>query len=466
MKTRSLRRQIISSILLAEILCALAFSGAALLHEWNVRVRALDTTIKGRSDSLLGAIQDAEDPDDNVTVDPNELDLPREDVYAVYNQGGRLLGASTAAPAGLIERGSDGVSIRRLGDQPYRVLQREGIRIIDRPENGGVGLRRPVTIIYAVRSEHVWHEVLGAASFYAGIGALLIGATAGFMLLLLQRILRPLQELATAAGGISFRSLTFKAPPSAVQLQELRPLAETLAAMVSGLKHSFDQQTRFVGDAAHELKTSVAVVRSSVQLLMLRPREPKEYVSGLQTILFDNARVEELVAHMLVSARFEEQASNRELRPTDRTDLAFASQRIIERLRSFTDAQEAIVRLRATNSTAVKLSADELDVVVSNLLVNAAQHSAFQSEILLSIFERPGFAILQVEDHGEGISKAALPHVFERFYREDSSRSRETGGAGLGLAICKSIVEAAQGKITIESKQGVGTVVKVQLPLA
>lgn len=466
MRIRSLKRQVIVSILLAEILCASALTGAALLHEWRVRVRALDTTIKGRSDSLLGAIQDAEDPQDNVSVDPNELEIPKEDIYAVYNQGGRLLGASVFAPSALIGRGSDGVSTRRFDREPYRVLQREGVRIIDRLENGGVGLRRPVTIMYAVRSDHVWHEVLQAARFYVVVGALLIGITAASMLFLLRRILSPLQDLAAEASGISFRSLKFEAPSSALQLLELRPLAGTLAAMVSGLRQSFDQQTRFVGDAAHELKTSVAVVRSSVQLLMLRPREPKEYVSGLRTILFDNARVEELVNRMLVSARFEERAFNSDLKPAFRTDVSKVSQRTIERLKSFTEAHEVAIKSRLMASSTVQLSADELEVLISNLLVNAAQHSAAETEIVVSIFERSSSVILQVEDFGEGISKAALPHVFERFYREDSSRSRETGGAGLGLAICKSIVEAAQGTIAVESTQGVGTIVTVRLPLA
>ena len=402
----------------------------------------------------------------NVTVDPQELDLPREDVYAVYNQGGRLLGSSASAPAELVDRGMDGVSVRKYGRKPYRVLQREAIRIIDRPENGGVGLRRPVTIIYAMRSEHLWREVLEAAKFYVAVGALLIGATAGLMLLLLRRILHPLQELAAEAAGISFRSLAFTAPRSALQVRELQPLAETLSAAVSGLRHSFDQQARFVGDAAHELKTSVAVVRSSVQLLMLRPREAKEYLAGLKSILVDNARVEELVARMLVSAKYEEQAFDIDLRSTMTADLSASAHRVVERLKSFTDAQSILVHLQVTTSSIVRISADELDVVTSNLLVNAAQHSAAGSQIDLSIFEKPGFAMLQVEDHGQGISPAALPHVFERFYREDRSRSRETGGAGLGLAICKSIVEAARGKITIESRQAVGTIVTVQLPLA
>jgi signal transduction histidine kinase len=84
----------------------------------------------------------------------------------------------------------------------------------------------------------------------------------------------------------------------------------------------------------------------------------------------------------------------------------------------------------------------------------------------LEIESMGGFALLTVQDHGYGISPEALPHVFERFYREDASRSRETGGAGLGLSICKAIVEAASGTIEIESTVGLGTTVRVKLPAA
>src|ERR1700722_8596611 len=147
-KTRSLIRQTIGIVLGAQILCTALLCGAALLHEWHTRFRAFDVRIQGHSDSLLGAIQDAEDPDDNVTIDPTELKIPDEDVYAVYNQGGRLLGTSARASESLISRGKDGFRDLRTNGTSYRVLQREALRVIDRAENGGVGLRRPVTIVY------------------------------------------------------------------------------------------------------------------------------------------------------------------------------------------------------------------------------------------------------------------------------------------------------------------------------
>ena len=116
--------------------------------------------------------------------------------------------------------------------------------------------------------------------------------------------------------------------------------------------------------------------------------------------------------------------------------------------------------------TPVRSSADDIDVLVSNLIINATQHSRDGGLIAVKVQPMGGFALLTVQDHGYGISPEALPHVFERFYREDASRSRETGGAGLGLSICKAIVEAASGTIEIESTVGLGTIVYVKLPSA
>jgi signal transduction histidine kinase len=463
-KTRSLRRQLIVSILVVELLCALAFAGAALVHEWHLRMHALDVLLQGRSDSLLGAIQDAEDPEDNVVIDPVELVLPHEDVYAVYNHNGRLIGSSPGAPAELVARQGDGITTRNVGHRSYRTLQREGMRIIDRLETGGSGLQRPVTIVYSVPTRRVWHEVQEAASFSIGASLLLLLVTSVAILILLRRALLPIQELSSAAEGISLRSLKFQPPSSAMELTELRPLAETLSKAIEGLRHSVEQQNRFLGDAAHELKTAVAIVHSSIQLLLMRRRNASENVSGLDALLGDNLRVTELVSRMLDAARFAESDAQRVEDSAIATDLSEISLRVVVRLQPLLDAHKVRVELQSQTEALVREQAEQLDTLVSNLVVNAAQHSKEGGVIELRVEVNGGSVSLTVRDYGHGISPEALPHVFERFYREDSSRARETGGAGLGLSISKSIVEAAAGTIEIESVLAVGTTVRVKLP--
>ncbi len=463
MKSSSLTRRALGTVLLAELLCAFAFSGTALLHERQSRLRAFDVSLQGRSDSLLGAVQDAEDPDDNVAIDPAELSLPTADVYAVYNQGGRLLGASEGAPTALIARDASGFSNRRWHGRDYRVLQREAVRIIDREEYGAKGLRRPVTLVYAARTGHIWHEIFEAAEFYMLVSLVLLFVTTGLLLLLLRRVLRPLDLLAVAAGGISASTLHFEAPPEALQLRELAPLATALSAAMDRLRAAFARQHRFVGDGTHELKTAVAVVRSTVQLLTLRPRSPEEYQAGLERVLEDNSRVEELVSRMLLLAQMEEPGASQ----TAITDLAQSAATVLRRVQSFAEAQGVQLQAAPGVRLPVRLAPERAEVLLSNLVVNAVQHSARGGTVWVALEQTHGtHAVLTVTDHGSGIGPQALPHVFERFFREDRSRSRATGGAGLGLAICHAIVEAAQGTIAVESEPGHGTAVRVIFSLA
>jgi signal transduction histidine kinase len=460
-KQRSLGGRAVALVLITEIICAVAFSLTSLWHERRIRQRALDVMLQGRSDSLLGAIQDAEDPQDNVTIDPEELRLPTEDAWAVYKPDGRLLGKSLNASPSLTDPAPAGFHNTRAAERQYRVLVRSGLRIIDRNENGGEGLRRPVMIVYATPMAHMLHEIRQAAAFYVGLSALLILLTASILIFSFRRLLQPLDELAANAAGVGVHSENFTAPQSALQIRELRPLAEALSATIGRLRHALQVEHRFIGDAAHELKTAVSVVRSSVQLLTLRERSSAEYMQGLDRVLEDNERIEQLVARMLTLGRFEEQAeSDRAL-----TDLSGSVARTIQNLAPWTEARDVFVAHEAPSCATVPLTAEAADTLVSNLVMNAVQHSPSGARVSVRISKSraKGHVILEVEDKGAGIPTESLPHVFERFYREDTSRSRQTGGAGLGLAICKSIVQGAGGTIQIHSTPGQGTTVTVRL---
>jgi signal transduction histidine kinase len=223
-------------------------------------------------------------------------------------------------------------------------------------------------------------------------------------------------------------------------------------------------QHRFVSDAAHELKTAVAVERSTVQLLTLRTRSSEEYSEGLSRVLQDNERLEQLVGRMLTLGRFEEQSVN----SSDSADLSRIAQRTTESLRHVIEARDITLVLDLQENVEVALSEEAAETLISNLLMNAVQHSPHGSKVRLSVRVDPLIeerAILQIEDYGTGIGSESLPHIFERFYREDRSRSRETGGAGLGLAICKSIVEGVGGYIEVDSVLGRGTTATATLKL-
>lgn len=462
MRKTSLSNQLIAGVLLAELICAAAFSAVAIGHEMHGRRRAFDVMLRGRADSLLGAVQDAEDPEDNVTVDPSELVLPKQDVYEVVSPTGRILGQSPAiSPAALAALNTPhppGYFNFKIKGEHYRALHFDGVRVIDREENGGI--RRPVTVLYASSTHDLWREAVEAVQFYILAGVLLLAITGIALVWFLRRRLSPLQELAAIASRVSARSWDFVPPDNVLRTSELAPIALSIEQLLAGLHQSFERQRQLTGDAAHELKTSIAVLKSSLQLLAMSPRTTGQYAAGLDGLLLDTERMEDLASRMLALARLEETPAV----STETTDLATTLRTVAGRLRPLAERREVIVEIAAGQPHPVPLADSDSEALCSNLILNAIEHSPAHSRVTAALSLRGALTELRVTDRGEGIPAAALPHVFDRFYRADRSRARTSGGAGLGLSICKAIVERANGTIAIQSEVGVGTEVTVTLP--
>lgn len=462
MKPRSLTRQLIAGVLLAELICAALFSAIAVGHEMHGRRRAFDVMLRGRADSLLGSVQDAEDADDNVIVDPTELVLPRQDLYEVLSPSGRVLGHSPESSADqlalLSSPHTTGYFNFRIGREHYRALRFDGIRIIDRLETGG--LRRPVTVLYAAPTHDLWHEALEAVRFYILAGILLLTLTGIALVWFLRRRLAPLQELATIASRVTTLSWEFLPPADVLRTAELAPIALSIGELLKGLRQAFERQRQLTGDAAHELKTSIAVLKSSLQLLAMLPRTAEQYEAGLEELLLDTERMEELVSRMLTLARLEESP----LEQNSSCDLQQVLLSVTQRLGPLAELKRVALHVSESDARIVSLRSDDADVLCSNLIVNALQHSLPTGQVTVAVQASEEATLLRVNDQGEGIPASALPHLFERFFRADRSRSRASGGAGLGLSISKAIVERANGKIQIQSTEGIGTEVTVSLP--
>jgi signal transduction histidine kinase len=465
MKQSSLSRQLIVGVLLAELLCAGVFSGVSIGHEMHGRRRAFDVMLRGRADSLLGAVQDAEDPEDNVTVDPTELAVPKQDAYVVLSPSGKIVGESpTSAASILVSQGAShkaGYFNFKAKDDYFRALRLDGIRVIDREEGNG-GLRRPVTVLYASPTRGMWHEAVEAVQFYVAASVLLLAVTCVALVWFLRRRLSPLQELAQIAGRVSACSWEFVPPDTVLHTSELAPIAISIEGLLNGLRQSFERQRQLTGDAAHELKTSIAVLKSSLQLLTLSPRTTAQYEAGLEGLVVDTERMEDLATRMLALARLEESP----MESNQSSDLRSAVRSVADRLRPLADFRRVSLEINASEARNVVMQPDDADVLCSNLIMNALQHSPPEGRVCAVIETRDGLTELRITDQGEGIPPTALPHVFDRFYRADRSRSRNSGGAGLGLSICKAIVERSNGVIEIHSTVGIGTEVTVKIPIA
>lgn len=494
MKPYSLTRRMIATVLLIELAAALCVSSVAFFYERHTHFRAFDVRLRGRADSVFGAVQDADDVDDNVMLDGSERTSPADDIYEVQDASGRLLGRS-ANWAGSQSLKMDGRSRHGAHDRehspreqsqddeayarlsihgtPYRVIRINGVRVVNPGEKNG-SIRRYVTVYYGSPITRVWNAVLDAVAFYAGSSLLVLAITGILMSWLLNRGLAPLRMLAAAAGEVSVTSWTFTPPEEVRGTQELAPLVVALESLLAGLKQSFEQQQRFVGDAAHELKTGVALVKSSLQLLGMKPRTQAEYEAGLERCLVDCARMEELVFQMLTLARIEESPESSNLEPSSAqttTDLLSVITEVAQGVETMAQLRNISIQIESAAVTedeplTARIEAEQLKLLCSNVLMNAIQHCPPGAVVRVQLQKQGNRAVIEVRDEGDGIDPRDLPYIFERFSRGDPSRSRNTGGAGLGLAICKAITDHAHGTIAIESARHVGTIVTICLPVS
>jgi signal transduction histidine kinase len=464
-KKRSIAFRLISAVLLVELVSAVFVILLAFGYERHMHFRSFDVMLRGRADSVLGAVQDAEDAADNVMLNKADLHLPPDDIYEVYDNSGRLLGRSPnwQGSGNAWMQSGNGFSQLSLNDRDYRVLRQHGSRMVDPGASDG-GKVRKVTVVYGAPTERVWHAIRNALHFYAVGSLLLLLITGPLIAWLLHRGLLPLRQLAALAGQVSANSWEFSPPASARETSELAPMTAALESTLQRLQRSFEQQRTFVSDSAHELKTAVAVVKSSLQLLGLKERTTAEYHAGLERTLADTQRLEELVAKMLTLARVESGVPQPEIHAS--SSMADCVRETIAQLISIAALKAVDVIVKSTDDSPIALAPDDGRLVVENLLMNALQHSPRNAKVVVALRADAATVELTVADQGEGIDPDALPHIFDRFYRGDPSRARSTGGAGLGLAICKALVERAGGTIELKSEPGKGSTAIVRLPKA
>ena len=459
----SMTRRLILTVLTLELLSAATLIGTVAIHERQLRLNAFDTTLTGTAQTLFGAVQDADDISDNLLMDMRGIHLAKNSAFRVEDEKGNLLGATGIVPSFSQQRASQDPTFHnaQIKGRDYRFVILHGIRIID-PGTANGGTEHGVVVTYGMPMKHLWHEVLEAIRFLAIATILLLSMTAVILAWMIRKSLSPVYELAHEAGRINLNSCRFDPPASAKEITELRPLANALEAALSRLQDSFQQQRRLTHDAAHELKTDLAIVKSSLQLLRMRKRSQQEYDHGLIQTLDDLTRLESTIQKMLTLARLEQPSSNNSDKPTSifwkSIDAA------VQQVQPFAEIKEINISTEFHTKTDVPVDSRDAVLLCSNLLMNALQHSPEGSSIRVTLTSEGPWAKLFIQDEGEGIHPEDLPHLFEPFYRGDPSRSRKSGGSGLGLSICKAICDRAGGSIEIWNRLPKGASVTVSLP--
>ncbi|MEX2156421.1 MAG: ATP-binding protein [Gemmatimonadales bacterium] len=278
------------------------------------------------------------------------------------------------------------------------------------------------------------------------------------------RALEPVDRMITEVREITDGRSLHRRLALPMERDELGRLAETLNQMMTRLERSFAALRRFTADASHELKTPLTVVRAGVERAITRPDLPQETLAALEETLQEVNRMTELLDALLTLARADEGRADLHREPVDLRAIIEEAGETGELL-----AEHAGVTIE------IRMPPDPLVLAVDqsrmrqlalNLIENAVKYTPRGGQVSVELGASDGRVLLTVADSGIGIAPGDLPHIFDRFWRADSARTRtgERPGTGLGLAICKWIAEAHGGTIEVQSRPGRGTTFTVALP--
>ncbi len=358
-------------------------------------------------------------------------DLPGVEV-AVFTSQGKLLQSSTKQPP------TPFMGTRLTSSDAWISYQKGGELFI-----GSISLRdtyaalRQLAIILGV----LWLPLTmltAAASWYGG-----------------GLVLRPIRELVASAERLSGQSDDQLLTTS--DRAEFAALANSLNRLIAGVRRSATLQEQFATDAAHELRTPLAKLRTRVEMNLRRDRSVQEHVEAQRAMLVQIDQLTSIVETLMCSARTPDRSA---------TPIRFDSS-VVSAVQNWTISRDypADGISVQTSPCEVAIERDEVAMVVTNLLDNSLHHSESDRCIEVEVIANDGTAELNVRDYGKGISTGDSVLAFERFYRVDEGRSRVDGGSGIGLAVVKRIIENRGGSVAFAPVE-VGALVQIRLPLA
>jgi heavy metal sensor kinase len=289
---------------------------------------------------------------------------------------------------------------------------------------------------------------------------LLLSAVGG--LFLANRALSPVTTITNAAREINATDLSRRLDLN-LPNDEIGALANTFDGMLARLEAGFQRERQLTSDVSHELRTPLGILKAQLSLARSRPRDTDALLKMMLDMEADVNRMTTLVEQMLTLSRVEQYG----VLTFTQVDLSQILQTIVAGLELHAQSCGVTLILELPPHIDLNLQGDEerLRAAFTNLLENAIKYSSTGGHVRVSALRQWGKLTIQIADEGIGIATEHLPHLFERFYRADSDRARESGGFGLGLAIAHAIVQTHGGEIQVASEVGKGTTFKVVFPL-
>jgi heavy metal sensor kinase len=343
---------------------------------------------------------------------------------------------------------------------PSSLRLADGMRVRMATSFHSMGTRR-VLLRVAHSEEPLWQEMQEFVS------VLLLALPLGLILAgfggyaLARKALAPVDVMAHKAERISAERLSERLPVENPN-DELGQLAQAFNATLARLESAFEQLRRFTADASHELRTPLTAIRSVGEVALQTPKSATEYRDVIGSMLEETDRLTRLVDSLLTLSRADAGHVHVERTEISVLGLAQEASSLVEVL-----ADEKRQRISVQGESALVVLGDRLILrqALINLIDNAIKYSPSGSEIVVQVHPgKDSEVIVEVIDQGPGVSQEHQSRIFDRFYRVDKARSREWGGAGLGLAIARWAVEVHGGQVAVESAEGSGSTFRVTLP--
>lgn len=294
----------------------------------------------------------------------------------------------------------------------------------------------------------------------AGLMLLLFASLGGS--LIIRKALQPVKSVVKTANEITTEDLSLRIDVKNRQ-DEIGALVETFNDMIVRLEKSVNKIRQFSGDVSHELRTPLTIIRGEIEVLLRKKRTEKEYMKTLKSALEESYRMEKIIDDLLFLSRMEALDKSK-FTTTVQLEEIVAN---VVKIRNQSAVNKGLTFITENVKPAkVKGSKDLLERMITNVIDNAIRYTPSGGRIGVLLTEIQNTIKLEIRDTGIGIHDESLPYIFDRFYVVDKSRSRETGGSGLGLSIVKWITDNHGAEIEVKSKMNKGTSFIIKFPSA
>jgi two-component system OmpR family sensor kinase len=470
--TRSLRGRLLVGVISLVVVGLLISDIATYFTLQNSLLSRIDDQLRAPS-TVITAVAVLNSPDCQLRGPGSSTSFPAGTVTELIGPSGAVVAAcrvqqfgsnsSTARPV------LPGSLQKTVGDNPVQPFTVEGtggisrFRITNWSENSFPG----DIVVFAVPLTETQSTLSALLLLELLISVAVVAATAILAFLIIRISLRPLERMGAVAADIAAGDLARRVEP-ATQNTEIGRLGLALNGMLSQIEAAFAERTasndrlrRVIADASHELRTPLTSIRGYAEMLRRGAAEsPKDSEAARRRIEEESIRMTGLVDDLLVLARLDQG------RPLAKgaVDLGAIAADAVADARVVAPQRE--ISLSANGPVIVNGDDTRLRQVLGNLVRNALVHTPQQTPIEVAVGSADSFGRMSVADHGPGLSAADIERIFEPFYRADPSRSRDSGGAGLGLSIVSAVVTAHGGRVKITQTEGGGATFEVELPLA